>query len=470
MTGVGMVVGALIAELVLLALVLLSIAYVRQLSAQRRDRDAMASLVARVRQQRGEREEVIERFVTGSLGLEGQPAEDLKVRLLRDEMALIQRFVDVYRRRESVMAARFDGDVFALLAGYHAIEAAPSVPTDPAEDVGATSMDPDELAQLQADKSRLEDALRITMETMSRMLNDYSSMFGDDDENAEGFPSGPASGAEQVDAWSAEEETSFDGEIHEIDDIGVTPPEPGPTADPVPNDPTTDDVDAQIEALFDGPQAGPMDASGVLVDDSDMPPADMDPDRVLPEEAPQGTSTPDILEGGREDMTDSPGDGLVEPAVADALPDGPTVDSDTSVRDDGAATEPGPTASNVASDMEGPGNETWPGEDAPAGADERDADEALSASSETETDDMPASPAGEDEDPIEQILREARTQEETARERAFTQVQSDVDDPKTPSGLDEPESAGTIEDVDLDDLFDEVGQEGQRSADRRQGG
>lgn len=72
------------------------------------------------------------------------------------------------------MAARFDADLYAALEPYHALaggmqaEQAPSQPGE-ADETG--------LEALRQENERLSEELRITMETMSRMLNEYSTMF-----------------------------------------------------------------------------------------------------------------------------------------------------------------------------------------------------------------------------------------------------------------------------------------------------
>lgn len=163
---------ALGAELVLLALVLLGVAYLRSRAARRRDAAAVRSLVARVRQERPQRERAIEEFLSARLGYEGDALRLSTIALGRAELTLLQRFAALYRARDAALAKRFDAELYAALDAYHALGAAVQ-----AAEAAQADTDSAELEALRRENTRLSEELRITMETMSRMLNEYSTMF-----------------------------------------------------------------------------------------------------------------------------------------------------------------------------------------------------------------------------------------------------------------------------------------------------
>jgi hypothetical protein len=169
----ALMLAALGGELLLLLLILLTVSYLRNRTARRRDHEAIQALVARVRQAKPEREQAIEQFLSRGMGLTGETLTEVKVGMLRAELVLLQRFAGIYKKRDTAAAGRFDGDLYAALAPYHALTAGGVVIEQGVEDAPATA----ELEFLRSENARMAEELRITMETMSRMLNEYSAMF-----------------------------------------------------------------------------------------------------------------------------------------------------------------------------------------------------------------------------------------------------------------------------------------------------
>lgn len=485
--GVWWLAGAFVAEVVLLALVLLSIAYARQRAAQRRDREALVRLVARVREQRGEREAAVERFVVGGLGMDGEQAEDFRHRLLREESALLQRFIDIYRTRESALASRFDGDLFALLDAYHTIQplAPPAAGEDPGDEEVASDQ-ADEIARLRQENVRLEDELRITMETMSRMLNDYSAMFAAGGEKSEAFPPRFDAAASADDPTRPDDDpASFEGEIHEIDDSGiddgmdtragaadipvdVDDSEPEAFADRLPDAmPPADVADA---GLADAADEGDIADAGILtgslpLDDAGpataaRPTAFADDIGAVDSELPP----PDLIEP--EPVAPFPRDtGLFDPEpprseelVADDLP-ARAVPGDSA---EDPLVEAGPLTEGSEAQDPTPARVTAPATEVP-----RASESDLSPDVDVAVADV-AAPPPEEDDPIEQILREARSQEEAARERELAlmpgkagQTQPDhqakapaVERDDANAATNPGDASALPDDIDLDDLFD----------------
>ena len=166
--------GALGVELLLLALVFLAVAFFRNRAAFQRDQRAMRALIARVKKGKSEREEILEQFLAERMGLSEPALTQARVAMLRAELTLLQRFAAVYRNREAALAARFDADLYAALEPYQALAGGLQTEQEVSEPGEA---DETELEALRQQNERLSEELRITMETMSRMLNEYSTMF-----------------------------------------------------------------------------------------------------------------------------------------------------------------------------------------------------------------------------------------------------------------------------------------------------
>ncbi len=157
-------------EALLVVFVLLLIYWLRHSAAGRRDRQAVKRLVETVRKGRPEREAAIDQFLAARMGLEGGERDRTRVAILREELALLQRFAKVYRDRESGDAAQFHLTVEAATAPYLGLSGG-------AMATGGGEVDPGELEALRQENQRLSEELTVTMETMSRMLSEYSSMF-----------------------------------------------------------------------------------------------------------------------------------------------------------------------------------------------------------------------------------------------------------------------------------------------------
>ena len=173
MSEVMVLMSAILAgELLLVLLVLLSYAWFRNRALQRRDAKAVRVLATRIKNTRNEREARIARFLSEQMGISGEAQEQAKTAMLRAELLLLQRFAGVYRKRDAGAAAQFDIDLAAALAPYYELDGGGVVVTheQPNEDAS-------ELDSLRAENQRLSDELGVTMETMSRMLNEYSTMF-----------------------------------------------------------------------------------------------------------------------------------------------------------------------------------------------------------------------------------------------------------------------------------------------------
>ena len=164
----------LAAELVVLLLVLLSVAWFRGRAARRRDQRAIRLLVTRIRNSRAERETGIERFLDERMGLSGAELAQAKKAMLQSELVLLKRFAEVYRGRDADAAARFDADLITALTPYHELKVDNVVvASEPAP------ADNSELERLREQNQLLSDELSGNMETMSKMVREFSTMFAE---------------------------------------------------------------------------------------------------------------------------------------------------------------------------------------------------------------------------------------------------------------------------------------------------
>ena len=221
MTPMTLTLALLVAEGVLLLLALLTVSWFRDNARRRRDNRAIETLVARVNKSRAERESVIEGFLTERMQMSGEPLEQAKVAMVRGELAVLQRFAGIYRRRDADAAARFDTELTSALAPYQQLEAF----AEPLQGEHR-AIEHAEIEALRAENVRLSEELTDMMETTSRMLNEYSTLF------AGGAPGGSASPSDPVagDAAGADDPEVAEGEGAEeglAELLGVGAPESG---------------------------------------------------------------------------------------------------------------------------------------------------------------------------------------------------------------------------------------------------
>lgn len=187
-------------ELVFILLLLLLAMWLRQRAVLRRDRQAVRALVDRARKQKIERREQIRQFLSGRFGMAGEALAQAVHDMHRAEMRLIQSFASAYLNRNAAKAANFAAEVEASVEPYWELSAEGAALTEApeaaesaeqqeetsaaeAEQPAATedaAVDGVEVERLRGENDRLSEELRVTMDTMSRMLNEYSTIFSKD--------------------------------------------------------------------------------------------------------------------------------------------------------------------------------------------------------------------------------------------------------------------------------------------------
>jgi hypothetical protein len=180
MTGTTFWLGLACGELVLIALVVLLVARLRERSARARDREAIATLVGKIKAGKAGRVAAVRNLLSRHFGLSGDELEGATLAVARAELELYQAFANLYLRRDHAAAAAFDRVVESAVSPYWTLQGGA-----PAEGEG----DAGEIARLQGENRRLAEELQITMDTMSRMLSEYAAVFaGEDGEDGPAVP------------------------------------------------------------------------------------------------------------------------------------------------------------------------------------------------------------------------------------------------------------------------------------------
>jgi hypothetical protein len=293
--ALGYLMVALGVEALLLLLLFLSVSWFRNRAVRRRDAPAAKDLVARVRQRTGERKEVIARFLEQGIGLSGTALDQARTQLLGAELAVLQRFADSCRQRAASAAERLDYDMMALVEHYHAL------PTAGARSATDCAGDQRQLEALREENRRLSEELQVGMETMSRMLKEYSTMFAaasapelapaahDGGEGISDVPDGPGPAVSdgitdgRPEDWPGRAGVRGDAEIpaaamHQSAAIGGPDPDDAPVSlhgeAPFQHGAALDEGDVEVVGPDDAPREDPADAQTMhragLIDDEEL--------------------------------------------------------------------------------------------------------------------------------------------------------------------------------------------------------
>ncbi len=257
---------------------------------KRRDRKAAATLISRIKEDNERRQEETKALLMG-YGIEGAALEELLVRVNREEMRFYQTLINLYLKRDAgeleVLHLAFEGatEPYRNLG----ISAAGQLEAD----VGSADTTR-EIERLKDENKRLSDELRITMDTMGRMLNEYSSMFA-------GGDGGDLDKEKIADMFRSDGDGGDEG----TEDVPETAPA-GPVAEDLLSEPAIDEIkedesDQPAEELFAADEMT-ADAAGV---DQLMQATDeegLEPTRMIGED---GLAEEDILpESSVDEMED----------------------------------------------------------------------------------------------------------------------------------------------------------------------
>ena len=143
-------------------------------SRKGRIRRAAHHLAERVQGDKPARSERLRTLLSEHYGLEGSELEQMLHTIVQAEMQMFQNLINGYLKDDQVHLQQIDVDEENLVLAYQGLK-----PSQIKSATGASGDEgsEDEVRRLQEENQRLSDELRVTMDTMGRMLNEYSSMF-----------------------------------------------------------------------------------------------------------------------------------------------------------------------------------------------------------------------------------------------------------------------------------------------------
>lgn len=137
-----------------------------------RIRKASRQLVGRIESDKATRTERLRSRLEEYYGYAGEALELAVNDLTQTELRLYQNVINSYLKQDVIAFQQSDVDVEKLVSAYQQLNMQGSVgeTEQPAETSG-------EIKRLEEENQRLSEELKVTMDTMGHMLNEYSSMF-----------------------------------------------------------------------------------------------------------------------------------------------------------------------------------------------------------------------------------------------------------------------------------------------------
>lgn len=221
MIEVSSLVAMVVVEVMIGLLVLSGLLVVFTLLRKGRIRKAAAHLAERVKTDKANREQRLKALLQDRYQYKDTELEQTLRNMMQSEMLLFQNVINGFMKDDQMHLQQIDVDVENLVLGYQGLDVPESVDGAP-----QGSDDNEEITSLKAENERLSEELRVTMDTMGRMLNEYSTMFAG------------GSDASQVTPSPTPEES---GESDEVDESTAEPMQEGVEAD-VPGDEMVSDL------------------------------------------------------------------------------------------------------------------------------------------------------------------------------------------------------------------------------------
>jgi hypothetical protein len=163
----------IVAEILAALLIISGVLVFFTLLRKSRIRKAAQQLAQRVQNDKPERRERLKHLLTERYGYAGGELEQALHNILQSEMQLYQNIINGSLKDDQLFVQQVDVDVENLVLAYQNLQSRQAAPVAPVVSDDEAS----EMQRLQEENLRLSDELRVTMDTMGRMLNEYSTMF-----------------------------------------------------------------------------------------------------------------------------------------------------------------------------------------------------------------------------------------------------------------------------------------------------
>ncbi|MCP4286859.1 MAG: hypothetical protein GY792_20845 [Gammaproteobacteria bacterium] len=164
----------LLGELLLVSILVSLGLVVTGLIRKRNERQAIARLVGRIKEDETRRREETQSLMASNFGLEGEALNTIVNKISREEKRLYQALINLFLKRDLHLLEVLHVECEGVTEPYRTIEL--SIPDTDQDDLESDLSS--EMVMLKEENERLTTELGVTMETMGTMLKEYASMYG----------------------------------------------------------------------------------------------------------------------------------------------------------------------------------------------------------------------------------------------------------------------------------------------------
>ncbi len=154
----------------LVSVLLIAFAIMRKL----RDRKVAVSIINKVKEDEARRIAETKKIMLHKFGFDDERAEELAVKIGREERAFYQEVINMYLRRDANALDNLNITFEATVDPYRTLQ-----PPGGGGSASLPANDYKEMKRLKEENKRLSEEIAVTMQTMGRMLSEYSAMFAE---------------------------------------------------------------------------------------------------------------------------------------------------------------------------------------------------------------------------------------------------------------------------------------------------
>lgn len=205
-----MVMGEALLILFVVCIVMVVLAMKRKAS----DRKAAELLIKKLKKDRSARREKFRCLLNGKYHYQDDQLDQAVRDLSKSEAELYQEFIDIYLGRDSKRLGKLDQKIEAATEHYFGLELPVITEAETSE-----ADDSRQITRLEAANKKLKEELAVSMDTLGRMLSEYSDVLKRESQQAEGEACDETPATENMDDEQPEanlEETPVEDAVDEL--------------------------------------------------------------------------------------------------------------------------------------------------------------------------------------------------------------------------------------------------------------
>ncbi len=170
-----------------------------------KDRAAAARLTQKIKEDVARRRDETRKLMQYKFGFEDEAAKEIATQSSREESRFYQNIINCYLRRDAAGFENLNIEFEGAIDQYRSLEPPGRGGSGPVTET-VQADESEEIRRLTIENKRLSDEVGVTMQTMSRMMDEYSSMFAGgaaDEEDSKQTPKQPQQDAPEAEQASA---------------------------------------------------------------------------------------------------------------------------------------------------------------------------------------------------------------------------------------------------------------------------